>query len=162
MNSVVWMIGEPEGPKAQRIRERLIRYVRFARDLESLSTCRRRSVGCVIASDDLTSVASIGYNGQPRGTPNDGCSGEVGSCGCIHAEANALVKIPGWYSDTTMLVTCSPCAHCSGLIVNSGKVSVVLYDSTYRVSDGLYILGLAGVAVFRTPEILGSGKGDDV
>src|SRR6266550_2535309 len=67
-------------------------YMRMAEELAKRSTCARLQVGSVITSGDLTQVLGIGYNGNARGLPNR-CDGtEPGRCGCIHSEANALVK----------------------------------------------------------------------
>src|SRR5437899_10399705 len=67
-------------------------YMRMAEELAKRSTCARTQVGSVIATHDLTQVLGIGYNGNARGLPNE-CDGpEPGRCGCIHSEANALIK----------------------------------------------------------------------
>lgn len=153
MNLVLWALDNRSSPRVSRIVTKLEKYMRLARDLSTLSTCYRLSVGCVILKDDLTAIPAIGYNGQPSGSPNSGCSGGVGDCGCIHAEANALVKVPGWYNDMTVVLTCSPCPYCAGLVVNSSRISVVVYDQDYRRLDGLDVLRMAGVVSMKWDEV---------
>lgn len=124
-------------------------FVEFARSLGSLSTCRRASVGCVVVTPTLTEVLSIGYNGPPAGLPNDSCRSEVGDCGCVHAESNALVKLRTETSGLLMICTTSPCERCAGLVVNCGRVSEVLYLEEYRDRSGVDLLESLGVVVRR-------------
>lgn len=105
--------------------------MRLAIDLSSLSTCKRRQVGCVVTPSDFSRVYSIGYNGVARGRPNDSCTGESGKCGCVHAEANAVVKL-GDVRDAWMLLTLSPCRECLSLVLNCGKISRVYYRDAWR------------------------------
>lgn len=117
----------------------------FVRELRTLSTCKRAQVGAIIVTRDLSEILAIGYNGRPSHCPNDGCREEVGQCGCIHAEANALIKRrPG---TGVMICTVCPCEHCAGLIVNSKAVTHVLYDMPYRNDLGIYVLHNGGVSV---------------
>jgi deoxycytidylate deaminase len=116
--------------------------------LSTLSTCKRLSVGCVILPLDLSSVSAIGYNGVPAGEDNSSCDGEEGRCPCIHAEANALVKLRD-RRDCLLLTTVSPCLHCAGLIVNSGVVRAVGYLSEYRDLSGLTRLQAAKIVTVQ-------------
>lgn len=120
-------------------------FVQFAKNLSSLSTCKRLTVACIIFDDALSKVHAIGYNGQPAGVPHSRCSGVAGSCGCVHAEANALVKLDTPDKGLVLYTTHSPCTHCAGLIINSGKVSKVLYDIEYRDTEPINLLKSAGV-----------------
>lgn len=130
---------------ARRDREwfRLETAARLAGAMAALSTCRRLRVGCVIVSPKLQSILAVGYNGPMAGTPNDSCTGEPSSCGCVHAEANALVKLGDRSGE--MVVTHSPCRHCAGMIVNSGRVSRVTYVEKFRDGSGVDSLTRAGV-----------------
>lgn len=113
--------------------------------LAGLSTCRRRRVGAVLVTPDLSSILSVGYNGPPAGSDNGSCSGAEGSCGCCHAEANALVKLGGEAPGLVMLSTDAPCPHCAGLMANSGRVDWVVFGRPYRDPVGLGVLDRAGV-----------------
>ena len=65
-------------------------HMRMAEELAKRNTCRRLSVGTVIADPTLQNVVVIGYNGNARGFPNDCDFPTPGACGCIHSEMNAL------------------------------------------------------------------------
>lgn len=121
----------------------------FAKDLSSLSTCRRASVGCVIVTPTLTEVLSVGYNGPPAGVSNDSCRADIGECGCVHSESNALVKLKTEKSSLLLICTTSPCERCAGLIVNCGRVSEVLYVDEYRDLTGVGLLRECGIITER-------------
>lgn len=107
---------------------------RWAKQAAELSTCGRLQVGCLIVDHTFTDVLAIGYNGQPAGRPNTGClAGCPGSCGCVHAEANALIKLRHRSRHMFMFCTHSPCEHCAGLIINAG-ISEVFAWELYRNS----------------------------
>ena len=135
----------------KRSDEKLEVMLDFARGLAKLSTCRRDRVGCVIIPKDVSCVYAIGYNGPPRGQPNDACSGEIGQCGCTHAEANAVAKLDSSrIRGTTLISTRSPCAACAGLIANCKAVDEVLFISPYREWErGALILLDARIGVAR-------------
>ena len=119
-------------------------YMRMAEELAKRSTCARLRVGTVLTDTNLEHVVSIGYNGNARGFPNRCDSDEVGMCGCIHSEMNALVKAPGEMRDKVAFITVSPCKMCAKLIVQA-NVSHVFYREAYRKSEGLQVLEQAGV-----------------
>jgi deoxycytidylate deaminase len=112
-----------------------------------LSCCRRAGVGCVVVAPELSEVLAVGYNGPPAGAPNDSCRGTQGSCGCAHAEGNALVKLRRGRNGLVMLATTLQCEHCAGLVVNSGRVQWVVYGSSYRDPAGLGLLKASSVGV---------------
>lgn len=135
-------------------------FMRFAETVALRSVCDRNvQVGCVITSEDLTNVVSIGYNGPARGLPHD-CMVVTqidvtettrdrpqtipGSCTCVHAEANAIIKAPYHSGPLTMFTTMSPCPACARLVLNSA-VKMVFYRRPYRILDGLNILSAGGV-----------------
>ena len=127
----------------------------FARALAKLSTCKRACEGAIIFSGDCSRVYAIGYNGPPRGQENDACTGAEGACGCVHAEANAIVKA-NLSPSTPALMYCTraPCAACAGLIVNSRVVYAVIYGQEYRDSTGIWRLAAAGVLTALAEEVL--------
>jgi dCMP deaminase len=123
-------------------------YMRMAEELAKRSTCARNRVGTVIASADLTQVLGIGYNGNARGLPNACDSPEPGRCGCIHSEANALLKAGAATPGKVMFVTVAPCAMCAKMIVNS-NVARVFYRQAYREPAGVEVLERGGVQAVR-------------
>ena len=119
-------------------------YMRMAEELAKRSTCARSQVGSVITTGDLTQVLGIGYNGNARGLPNMCDSSEPGRCGCIHSEANALIKAGAHVADKTMFVTMSPCVMCAKMVVNS-NVRRVYFRTAYRDPAGIEVLRQGGV-----------------
>jgi dCMP deaminase len=123
-------------------------YMRMAEELAKRSTCARTQVGSVIASADLTQVLGIGYNGNARGLPNRCDRPEPGNCGCLHSEANALIKAGAQTPGKVMFVTVSPCVMCAKMIVNS-NVTRVYYRSAYRDPAGVEVLRESGVEALQ-------------
>lgn len=123
-----------------RQRAKLRTFAMFARELKHLSTCVRSKVGAIIVPKDFTAVISLGYNGQLRGRPNDGCNGEIGKCGCVHAEINALLKLRSPLTGLTMISTLSPCVNCAGAILNCPQIDEVLFIQPYRDLSGIELL----------------------
>ncbi len=121
-------------------------YMRMAEELAKRSTCARNQVGSVITTGDLTQVLGIGYNGNARGLPNSCDSSEPGRCGCIHSEANALIKAGAQTPGKVMFVSVAPCVMCAKMIVNSNVVQVFFRDA-YRDPAGLEVLRRGGVEV---------------
>lgn len=107
-----------------------------------------------MVSSDNTRVLAMGYNGGAAGQRNECLSDLPGSCGHLHAEVNALVKMD--YGDPRpkrMYVTVSPCLMCAIAIVNA-RVGEVIYGSTYRdPGPGLDVLEAAGIVVRRFPAV---------
>ena len=123
--------------------------MRFAEELAQRSTCARAHVGAVVTDASMLQVLGIGYNGNARGFRN-GCDRplEVGNCGCIHAELNALLKAPGMVLGKRLFTTVAPCAACAKSIINA-NVSEVFVRDAYRSEAGLVLLQQAGVRVYR-------------
>ena len=121
-------------------------YMRMAEELAKRSTCARNQVGSVITDAELTQVLGIGYNGNARGLPNRCDSTEPGRCGCIHSEANALIKAGAQTPGKVMFVTVSPCVMCAKMVVNS-NVAKVFYRNAYRDPSGVEVLRSGGVEV---------------
>ena len=137
--------GGPEAPARIPLEEV---YMRMAEELAKRSTCARNQVGTVITTADLTQVLGIGYNGNARGLPNR-CDGtEPGRCGCIHSEANALLKAGAATPGKVLFVTVSPCAMCAKMIANA-NVDRVYYRLGYRDPAGVEILRRAGLEAIR-------------
>jgi deoxycytidylate deaminase len=107
----------------------------FALRVASLSTCKRLQVGAVITDLKFQYVHAIGYNGAPAGRPNDSCTGETGTCGCVHAEMNAILKLRV-FDPCFLIVTHSPCPHCSGMILNSPVIHTFFWEP-YRIPSSI-------------------------
>jgi len=119
-------------------------FKQFLLGLKSLGTCKREQCACIVCDSQLTRVFSIGYNGPPADIDNDACTEEPKQCGCVHAEANALIKL-GHIREAYMYCTTAPCIHCAGLIINSKKIKFVYWIHTYTDGRGLMALQKAGI-----------------
>lgn len=100
-------------------------------------------------------VVGVGYNGRAAGEPNERESLDQGHSGFIHAEVNALLAA-NWNGDHhTLYVTHEPCATCARLIINSRRVTRVVFDAGYTetarersgLPSGARILTDAGIVV---------------
>lgn len=121
--------------------------MRFAQLLARRSTCRRAQVGCVVVTEDNCRVLAVGYNGGAKGVFNDCLSDEPGKCGHLHSEINALIKLD--HNDPAkkkLYTTTMPCLNCAVAIVNAG-IHEVIYLTEYRLTEGVEILGRAGISV---------------
>ncbi len=125
--------------------------MRLAFSMSERSTCARMKVGCVITSNDYRQVFAVGYNGSAAGGPND-CDrhGEaaVGSCGCIHAEQNAVINcVAPRREPKIVFCTYLPCVTCAKFLINLGNVQRVYYETDYRIRDAVEWLSRAGIPV---------------
>jgi dCMP deaminase len=129
-------------------------FIKFANQLGDLSTCKRRRVGAIIFPEDFTEVLAIGYNGPPSGIANNSCKDISARCGCVHAEANAIVKLQTHKENLVIYSTVTPCEHCAGLIINTKKIKYCLYSVQYSNDEGLDKLLKAGIETRKLTEII--------
>lgn len=128
---------QPSGLSRQQLKDRV--WLDVAWELSRLSTCARRSVGCVLV-DREGRVLSTGYNGVARGEPHcviNPCVGATcksGSgldlCQAIHAEQNALMQCRDAHAIMSCFVTCSPCVHCAKMLLNT-SCSRIVFEHLY-------------------------------
>lgn len=123
-------------------------YMRMAFLMSERSTCKRLKVGAAIVSSNYRHVYSVGYNGNAKGLPNSCDSDEPGKCGCIHAEANAVINCTVG-SHLPKFVYCShlPCSNCAKMIINLGGVEKVYYYADYRIRDSLALFHAVGIQI---------------
>jgi deoxycytidylate deaminase len=138
-----------------RTMRKFMAYWTFMGELAALSTCKRAQQAAIVVAPDFSMPLAIGYNGPPVGTPNDSCTGGEGTCGCVHAEANAVARLrtPGGF----MVATTMPCLHCAGLMANSRMVRGLVYDRPYRDDRGHAVLTSAGIHVVRYEDMRAQG-----
>lgn len=129
-------------------------FMNLAVKLQKRSTCDRKSVGCVVVSEDFQRVYGIGYNGNYKGGHNGCDTVEPGNCGCLHAEDNALLKISERPEvPKTMFVTMSPCKTCAKRIINKGGFKRVYFLESYRDISGIELLHEEGIDVIKVDYI---------
>lgn len=123
-------------------------------------------VGCVIVDEEKT-IVSMGYNGAPRGIPNEWVADAPRNekyDWVEHADRNAIynaVRTGVMLHHCTMYLPWCPCAACARGIIQSGIIEVVIEMDSVReawlVSCGkaLRMLHHTGIEV-RLPNGLGA------
>ena len=118
--------------------DRTSTYLRMAEVLAKRSTCKRASVGCIIA-DQQGLVLATGYNGVPTGMPHcidSDCLMAEGHCiSTLHAEMNAMARFISAGSYLTCYCTHAPCLACMKVGVTKGIMIWYYqthYDDSYR------------------------------
>jgi dCMP deaminase len=119
-------------------------YIDIAAVIARRSTCFRRSVGCVLVDVDGF-ILSTGYNGVAAGRPHcnlildDNCKGypnacegamspsgqNLDACQAIHAEQNAIIRLPDPRRVHTAYCTASPCISCVKLLLGTYCLRIV-------------------------------------
>lgn len=124
-------------------------FIKLAFSLAERSTCDRKTVGCIVTSEDYTEIFGIGYNGNHRGGPNNCDNPDVsGGCGCLHAEDNCLLKVSKPKEiPKIMFITTMPCKTCAKRIINKGGIKQVYYVHKHRCEEGIEILKTANIKV---------------
>ena len=116
-------------------------FMGMARYIASASKDPSTQVGAVIVRENRT-VASMGYNGFPRGVRDDAeryAEREVKYALVVHAEANAIASAPESVEGMTIYCTLHPCKDCAKLIIQSGITEVVVptLDWTERWGESM-------------------------
>lgn len=136
---------------------RITLYIETARLNARRATCERGKVGAVLVRDKR--IIASGYNGPPFGQPHcqdNHCDITKPCTHSIHAEANLIAYCAKHGISTSgaiLIVTTVPCKKCSELIIQAG-IKRVVYESDYRLPEGLVLLQTAGVDVIKYSEQL--------
>jgi dCMP deaminase len=116
--------------------------------LAERSTCRRLKVGTVITSTDFRKVLAVGYNGNATGLHNGCDRDEVGNCGCLHSEENAVINCDSpRIVEKIVFVTHLPCVQCAKRLINLGNVRKVYYGQDYRLRGSIDVLKSVGIEI---------------
>ena len=132
------------------------KYVSMAQIWGSLSSAKRKQVGCLIVKGGQ--IISDGYNGTPHGFDNN-CEYETRfgletKAEVLHAESNALTKLAKSTQSSdgaTVYITLSPCYDCAKLMIQSG-IKRVVYCDEYRDMSGVELLQQANIEVAKIKE----------
>lgn len=103
------------------------RFMDLATHISNWSKDPSTQVGCVIVRPDKT-IASVGYNGFPRGVDDDIQryeNREIKYLIVKHAEENAVYSAKEPLSGYTAYVTHHPCSTCAGTLIQNGITRVV-------------------------------------
>lgn len=127
-------------------------YLRLAFLLAERSTCKRMKVGTVITSTDFRKVLAVGYNGNASGLPNTCDRDEVGNCGCLHSEENAVINCDSpRFLEKVVFVSHLPCVPCAKRLINLGNVKRVVYANEYRKTDSTALFQQVGIELRQLP-----------
>ena len=121
----------------------------FVENLTTLSKCTDRQVACLICDKDFQQIYSIGVNGGPKGSEDMECLCATDTkYSCIHAEANALIKLQANVPDKVMICSLAPCTQCASMIINEpGGFSMVLFLELWKEALAIQMLKDAGITV---------------
>jgi dCMP deaminase len=123
-------------------------YMKLAETFAARSTCRRLNVGTVITSTDYRKVLAVGYNGNAAGLANDCDRSDVGNCGCLHSEENAVINCDSpRFVEKHVFVTHLPCVSCAKRLINLGGVKKVFFRNEYRSADSVELLKSVNIEV---------------
>lgn len=136
-------------------------FTKILEDLNRLAAkdqkCKRKAVGCGLVEFNLNTseahLVAIGVNGPSSGE----CNGEVGKCGCSHAEPRAIMSLmrQNIHSKHLMICSYSPCTNCANIIVDSQRVNGVVYGIfTDHDPRGVEILRRAGIPVYALGDLI--------
>ena len=135
-------------------------HFKFVEQISKLGRCPRLQVGCLLVSMDGERVLAFGYNGNVRGGPNICDLPVEGGCGCVHAEANALVKTRP-VEPFAAFITDTPCSACAKLLINAGCKEVYALRR-YRNNLGELLLMEYRIPVLVQPEVHEPGTLGDI
>lgn len=119
-------------------------YLDMAYILSKRGTCARRQVGCILADQDGF-ILSMGYNGPAAGRPHcsegfpcpgaKAPSGEnLDACQALHAEQNAILRLPDPRKVEIAYVTVSPCISCVKLLLGT-SCQEIIFSKLYPHKD---------------------------
>jgi len=152
-----------------------LRFLVLAHEIGRWSKDPSSRVGCLVIDDNRNHL-SMGYNGFPRGVPDDPemlANREIKYKIIVHAEANAIASAArnGHSLDGgTMFTKMFPCSQCASLIIQAGIKCVVYvenkdYEERWKdsVSVSKTMFSQVGVQVVRysEPEFLGYLRAPD-
>jgi len=103
------------------------RFLSMAELVGSWSKDPSTKVGAVIVRPDRT-IASMGYNGFPRGVKDEYLDREHKLLRTVHAEMNAILSAREPFTEygyTLYVSPLFPCANCAAAIIQSGVSAVV-------------------------------------
>lgn len=101
------------------------RFLELAALVGSWSKDPSTKVGAVIVRPDRT-IASLGYNGFPRGVDDTYQDREHKLLRTVHAEMNAILSAREPLHGCTIYVTpLCPCSNCAAAVIQAGIVRVV-------------------------------------
>jgi dCMP deaminase len=123
--------------------------IRITQIVAARSRATRAQVGCVVMHPGTRNIISHGYNGTMAGDDNVMERDNTTLPHVVHAEVNALRKLPFWGAwRCHVMITHAPCLSCAHLLHRRG-VHHVYYQHNYGDGAGITWLRAAGHQVKR-------------
>lgn len=144
-------------------RDKYISWDEFFFGVAKLASERSKDPNCQVGAcivDSANRIVGVGYNGLPIGTSDDeGLWTETDDIMnkhlyVSHAEANAIMNMSSGEKCCTLYVTKFPCNECAKLIVNSRRISKVIYHDTGHSNKLKYIASRNILNSAKIPYIL--------
>ena len=160
------MTNESKGPTGSNTSSRLSwdeTWMAVANIIGQRSQCSRAQVGCVVVDEDQQ-VLSASYNGPPPGSSYEGpcrmwcmramtggTSPSYENCPSIHAEVNAIARMPRTTKSKTIYINRFCCFSCAKAIAAAGISRVVFQvtdiDSHLSLGDTEGYLKDSGITI---------------
>ncbi len=129
--------------------------MRMAHVIGDRSKDPNTQAGAVLVNDQNV-VVGMGYNGWPRGIPNEalpwereGKFGDTKYAYVVHAEENAIYNANANTKNCTLYCTLFPCNECVKTIIQCGVSKIVYESDKYAIQDiwkaAKKMLDLAGI-----------------
>jgi dCMP deaminase len=137
-----------------------IYYMDLAKRAARNSMAVRLKVGAILVRDRC--ILADAWNGTPPGWDNC-CEEEINGVlvtkpTVLHAEKNILRKMANSHNiirGASLIMTHNPCPPCAADYIGLG-LSELIYETPYRISDGLDVLRQDGVIVRTFDEVMKS------
>lgn len=120
------------------------KFIKLAQEIATWSKDPSTKVGAILVDADHN-VIGTGYNGFPRGVPDDPAEyddREIKYSKIVHGEINAILSARGNlpYAHTLYTIPFMPCCRCAGIIIQA-KISnvVTIYSDNERWKESFAI-----------------------
>jgi len=141
-------VDETEGKDSNKRREGYLHWDDYFMGIALLSAQRSKDpstqVGACIV-DENNKIVGIGYNGFPRGCPDDKLSWarkapdvkDTKYPYVVHAEVNAILNSTVKLDNATMYAALFPCNECAKMIIQAGIKEIVYLSDKYAQTDSV-------------------------
>ncbi len=155
-------VDETEGKDANTKRPDYLKWDEYFMGVALLSAQRSKDPGTQVGAcivDQNNKIVGIGYNGFPRGCPDDKLPWARKAADVkdtkypyvVHAEVNAILNSAVKLDNAKMFVALFPCNECAKVIIQSGIKEIIYLSDKYAETDSVLaskrMLRMAGVKI---------------
>lgn len=141
-------LDETEGKDASKKRDDYLHWDDYFMGIALLSAQRSKDPGTQVGAcivDENNKIVGIGYNGFPRGCPDDKLSWARKAPDVkntkypyvVHAEVNAILNSTVKLNNAKMYVALFPCNECAKMIIQAGIKEIVYLSDKYSGTDSV-------------------------